>query len=140
MQAVMPLAAAAEPSPISTRYPLFSTPFEARSGLMKPAPLPPAPLTRSTRSVAYAPWAQEDEKVAWALPMERIEPIADDLIGMIRELKGIDLLPMEKMDQCCGFGGTVAVKYDDILGAMVQAKVDCVKATARKTLICNEGG
>ncbi len=69
-----------------------------------------------------------------------IDMSPDDVLGLIRELKGIDLRPLEKMDQCCGFGGTFAVKYGDISGAMVQDKVDCVKATGATTLICNDGG
>ncbi len=69
-----------------------------------------------------------------------IDMSADDVLGLIRELKGLELRPLEKMDQCCGFGGTFAVKYGDISGAMVQDKIDCVKATGARILICNDGG
>ena len=47
---------------------------------------------------------------------------------------------MEKTDQCCGFGGTFAIKYPAISGAIVEDKVKCVAATGAKTLICNDAG
>jgi L-lactate dehydrogenase complex protein LldE len=47
---------------------------------------------------------------------------------------------MEKTDQCCGFGGTFAVKYPAISGAIVDDKVNCIAATGAVTLICNDAG
>jgi L-lactate dehydrogenase complex protein LldE len=47
---------------------------------------------------------------------------------------------MEKTDQCCGFGGTFAVKYPAISGAIVEDKVQCIEATGAPTLICNDAG
>lgn len=64
----------------------------------------------------------------------------EDVLGLIREFKDLDYRPLEKMEQCCGFGGTFAVKFGDISGALVQDKVACVRATGAKTLICNDGG
>ncbi len=47
---------------------------------------------------------------------------------------------MEKTDQCCGFGGTFAVKYPEISGAIVEDKVNCIAATKAQTTICNDAG
>ena len=47
---------------------------------------------------------------------------------------------MEKTDQCCGFGGTFAIKYPAISGAIVDDKVRCIAATGAHTTICNDAG
>jgi len=47
---------------------------------------------------------------------------------------------MEKTEQCCGFGGTFAVKSPAISGAIVEDKVDCIAKTQASTLICNDAG
>jgi L-lactate dehydrogenase complex protein LldE len=44
------------------------------------------------------------------------------------------------MEQCCGFGGTFAMKYPQISGAMVQDKVACIKSTGAPTVVCNDAG
>jgi len=41
----------------------------------------------------------------------------------------------KKTDQCCGFGGTFAVKYPAISGAIVEDKVNCIAATKATTTI-----
>jgi len=64
----------------------------------------------------------------------------DDVIGLIRQFRDLEYRPLEKMEQCCGFGGTFAVKYGDISGALVKDKVACIKATGARMLICNDGG
>ena len=47
---------------------------------------------------------------------------------------------MEKTDQCCGFGGTFAIKYPAISGAIVEDKVNCIADTKATTLVCNDAG
>ena len=37
------------------------------------------------------------------------------------------------MDQCCGFGGTFAVKYPEISGSMVRDKVECIRRSGAET-------
>jgi L-lactate dehydrogenase complex protein LldE len=64
----------------------------------------------------------------------------DEILSLIRQFRGLDYRPLEKAEQCCGFGGTFAVKFGEISGAMVNDKVACVKATGADTLVCNDGG
>ena len=47
---------------------------------------------------------------------------------------------MEKTDQCCGFGGTFAVKYPAISGAIVEDKVKCIADTGARDAVCNDAG
>lgn len=64
----------------------------------------------------------------------------DEVLSLVRLFRGLEYRPLEKMEQCCGFGGTFAVKFGEISGAMVQDKINCVKATGADTLVCNDGG
>jgi L-lactate dehydrogenase complex protein LldE len=66
--------------------------------------------------------------------------MTDEAVRLLSRIDGFEYRPLEKMEQCCGFGGTFAVKYGDISGAMVRDKVDCIRATGADLLICNDGG
>lgn len=59
---------------------------------------------------------------------------------LLRQLGNVTFRPMEKADQCCGFGGTFAVKHPAISAAIVKDKVDCFAATGAPLLIVNEAG
>ncbi len=60
--------------------------------------------------------------------------------GLLGEIQGVKLTPLGKAEQCCGFGGTFAVKYPQISGGMVGEKVECIQATGCSTVVCNEAG
>ncbi len=64
----------------------------------------------------------------------------EDITSVLRCFRGLEYRPLVKLDQCCGFGGTFAVKYGDISGSMLADKVECIKATGADLLICNDGG
>jgi L-lactate dehydrogenase complex protein LldE len=66
--------------------------------------------------------------------------LKDEGVRLLKQLGGVDFRPMEKTDQCCGFGGTFAMKYPAISGAIVEDKVNCIKATDAKMLVCNDAG
>ncbi len=56
----------------------------------------------------------------------------DESVVLLRQLGNVDFRPLEKTDQCCGFGGTFAVKYPAISGAIVEDKAQCIAATGRR--------
>jgi L-lactate dehydrogenase complex protein LldE len=66
--------------------------------------------------------------------------IKDQGVRLLRQIGNVQFKPMEKTDQCCGFGGTFAVKYPAISGAIVEDKINCIAATGAGTLICNDAG
>ncbi len=66
--------------------------------------------------------------------------LKDEGVRLLKQIGNVDFKPMEKTDQCCGFGGTFATKYPAISGAIVEDKVQCISATGAKTLICNDAG
>ena len=48
---------------------------------------------------------------------------------LLRHVRGIDLVPLAGLEQCCGFGGTFAVKNAEVSSAMLSEKVQSVLAT-----------
>jgi len=66
--------------------------------------------------------------------------VKDEGVRLLRQIGNVQFKPMEKTDQCCGFGGTFAIKYPAISGAIVEDKVNCIQATGADTLICNDAG
>ncbi len=66
--------------------------------------------------------------------------MTNEAVQLLKQIEGVDYQELEKTEQCCGFGGTFAVKYPQISGAMVQDKTDCIRGTEAEILICNDGG
>jgi len=66
--------------------------------------------------------------------------VKDEGVRMLRQMGNVEFRQMEKMDQCCGFGGTFAVKYPEISGAIVDDKVQCIAATQADAVVCNDAG
>jgi L-lactate dehydrogenase complex protein LldE len=66
--------------------------------------------------------------------------VKDEGVKLLRQIEGVDFRPLEKTDQCCGFGGTFAVKYPAISGAIVEDKINCIAATGAETTVCNDAG
>ena len=66
--------------------------------------------------------------------------VTDEATTLMQQIDGLSYTPMEKLDQCCGFGGTFAMKYPQISGSMVRDKVDCITKTQADTVVCNDAG
>src|SRR5262249_45189238 len=54
---------------------------------------------------------------------------------LLRQVRGLQLREMEPAEECCGFGGTFAVKFDELSGAMVRTKIDAILRTGAKTVV-----
>jgi L-lactate dehydrogenase complex protein LldE len=53
---------------------------------------------------------------------------------LLRAVKGIELVPLPDADECCGFGGTFAVKNAEVSSAMVADKVRAVLDTGAEVV------
>jgi L-lactate dehydrogenase complex protein LldE len=60
--------------------------------------------------------------------------------ALLATVEGLILHEMENRDSCCGFGGTFAVKYPDISGAIVADKAAAVEATGAGLLLAGDLG
>ncbi|MFW6060132.1 MAG: (Fe-S)-binding protein [Phycisphaeraceae bacterium] len=66
--------------------------------------------------------------------------VTDEAVRVMQQIEGLEYAPLEKRDQCCGFGGTFAMKYPQISGAMVRDKASCIQATGAATCVSNDAG
>jgi len=55
--------------------------------------------------------------------------LGDGPLRLLKAVRGIDLVPLEGLEQCCGFGGTFAVKNADVSSAMLEEKMSAVLRT-----------
>src|ERR1700758_4066910 len=55
--------------------------------------------------------------------------LGDGPMRLLRAVRGIDLVEIQGVEQCCGFGGTFAVKNADVSGAMLADKIAAVLHT-----------
>jgi len=52
---------------------------------------------------------------------------------LLKAVRGIDLVELQGLEQCCGFGGTFAVKNADVSTAMLAEKTAAVLNTKAET-------
>lgn len=64
----------------------------------------------------------------------RILGIREEPMQLMQHVKEMKLVPLPFAEDCCGFGGTFAVKMSDISGAMVTEKSDHVLETEAEIL------
>ena len=57
---------------------------------------------------------------------------------LLQNVKGLELVEMEDVETCCGFGGTFAVKFEPISIAMGEQKVEHALATGAQYLISTD--
>ncbi len=59
---------------------------------------------------------------------------------LLRQLRNVELAELANERECCGFGGTFAVKHPAISGAMVNDKVDDIQRTGAARVIAGDCG
>jgi L-lactate dehydrogenase complex protein LldE len=59
----------------------------------------------------------------------RMLRLGDKPLQLLAAVRGIELVELPEPDQCCGFGGTFALKNADVSGAMLADKCDAVART-----------
>lgn len=55
--------------------------------------------------------------------------VGDKPFRLLRKVRGIDLVPLENLDRCCGFGGTFSIKNAEVSSAMLSTKLQDVLST-----------
>ena len=67
----------------------------------------------------------------------RLLRVGDKPLRLLRNVRGLDLVELPEADQCCGFGGTFALKNADTSTAMLADKMRHVLSTGADT--CTAG-
>jgi L-lactate dehydrogenase complex protein LldE len=63
--------------------------------------------------------------------------LRDQPIRLLQAVKGLRFVPLPRNDECCGFGGTFAVKNADVSTAMAADKIECLLETG--AVVCTAG-
>jgi L-lactate dehydrogenase complex protein LldE len=64
----------------------------------------------------------------------RLLGVGERPLRLLRKVRGIDLVELPRSDECCGFGGTFAVKNPDVSAAMLADKMEAVIDTGAEVL------
>ncbi len=67
----------------------------------------------------------------------RMLRVGEKPLTLLRNVAGIDLVELPNSDQCCGFGGTFALKNPEVSTAMLADKMSDVMST--KAEVCSAG-
>lgn len=68
----------------------------------------------------------------------RMIRVGDRPLQLLRAVRGIDLVDLPAADECCGFGGTFAMKNADVSVAMGADKARHVRETGAEVLVAGD--
>jgi len=66
--------------------------------------------------------------------------IADAPARLLRNVRGLTLQELPAAENCCGFGGSFAVKFADVSNAILQEKIRNLRGTGAEVLVANDCG
>jgi len=81
-------------------------------------------------------------KVTWhsSCHAMREMKVIEDSKTLIRQLRNVELIELEKEYECCGFGGSFSVKHPAISSAMVRDKVANIRKSGVDRVLIGECG
>ncbi len=68
----------------------------------------------------------------------RLLRVGDKPLRLLRAVRGIDLVELPAADECCGFGGTFALKNADTSTAMLADKLAAVAGTGAEVVTAGD--
>jgi len=66
--------------------------------------------------------------------------IADAPTRLLRKVRGLTLHELPAAENCCGFGGSFAVKFPDVSNAILLEKIRNIRSTGAGILVANDCG
>jgi L-lactate dehydrogenase complex protein LldE len=69
----------------------------------------------------------------------RVTQVGDAPLRLLRAVRGIDLVELPEARECCGFGGTFAVKNPDVSTAMLADKCAAIRETGAEFCAAVDG-
>jgi L-lactate dehydrogenase complex protein LldE len=81
-------------------------------------------------------------KVTWHSSCSALREmrVIDYSKSLLRQLKNVELIELQRERECCGFGGTFSVKQPDLSAAMVGDKVADIEQTGAALLLSGDCG
>jgi len=66
--------------------------------------------------------------------------VKDETQRLLKAVRGIELVDLDRGDVCCGFGGLFAMKYPQISGGILQEKIDCIAKSGADVIVACDAG
>lgn len=66
--------------------------------------------------------------------------VSDEPRRLLRAVRGLDLVEMQDLKLCCGFGGTFSVKFPEVSVGMGMDKLRAAAGTEAEYLVANDSG
>lgn len=66
--------------------------------------------------------------------------VTSEPLRLLKKVADLRLTPLERFDECCGFGGSFSVRYPGISGAMVTDKAAFIERTGVECVIATDAG
>ncbi|MDA3969346.1 (Fe-S)-binding protein [Helicobacter ibis] len=84
----------------------------------------------------------EKTKVTWHSNCHalRVAKCIDSAKNLIRSLKNVELIELEREEECCGFGGTFSIKEPEISNAMVSQKIKDIQSRNVEYMLSADAG
>jgi len=81
-------------------------------------------------------------RVTWhgSCHAQREMGVVDEPKQLLRQLKNVTLIENPREKECCGFGGTFAVRQPEISAAMVQDKIEALASTDATEVLSGDCG
>ena len=69
----------------------------------------------------------------------RVTKVGDAPLRLLRQVRGLELVPLERGEECCGFGGTFAIKNAATSAAIVADKCSAIEASGAEYCTAVDG-
>lgn len=66
--------------------------------------------------------------------------LKDEAVRLIQAVSGAQYIPLEGSEDCCGFGGSFAVRFPEISGAIVADKAQTILRTGADVVVATDSG
>ncbi len=70
----------------------------------------------------------------------RVLGLRDEPELLLAEVEGLELVPLARAEDCCGFGGSFCAKLPELSDAIVAAKVEHLARSGADTLVSTDAG
>ncbi len=66
--------------------------------------------------------------------------VREQPIALLRAVQGLELVPLNDYDTCCGFGGAFSVIYPEVSKAMMESKIENINASGADAVVALDPG
>jgi len=70
----------------------------------------------------------------------RLLGIKEEPLQLLGQVQGLELIPLARVEDCCGFGGAFSVKLPEISATMADEKIDAIESTGAAYVVSTDVG